>query len=377
MERIQEKNKKNSLGGRVLKMIGILLGVILICLVAYVGYYWIKSPGKMIQYTDENGNVLENSIASKEYIEINGTKLGMIIKSRDLSNPVLLFLHGGVGFPEYAMTWEHPTGLEDHFTVVWIEQRCAGLSFDSKTKPEEITTEQSVSDAIEVSKYLCKRFNTENIYLMAHSGGTHTGIRAVSEAPELYYAYIGMSQIVDDQRSDQLGYDYMIKHFTEEGKMNKVKKLQDAYGKDSYSIVKTSLMCEAGIETTRKATSQYRAIYLPTMESPEYSLGEKINMWRGIILNKKSPLSHDAKTENIEELNTKYEVPIYFISGKYDYICPLELVKEYFDMIEAPVKGIYEFDESAHSPMFEEPDKVMKVLVEDVKQGKNELSIEK
>lgn len=375
MVKVLKQDQNTSIGRRVLKVVGGLLGILLFVMLIYIGYYWIKSPGKMIQYTDENGNILENSIASKEYVEINGTRLGMIIKSRDLSNPVLLFLHGGVGFPEYAMTWEYPTGIEDHFTVVWIEQRGAGLSFDSKIKLEEITTEQSVSDAIEVSKYLCKRFNTEKIYLMAHSGGTPTGIRAVSKAPELYYAYIGMGQIVDNKRSKQLAYDYMIEYFTVQGKMNKVKKLKDVYGKEGSAMVMTQLMCEAGIETTRKAKSQYHDIYLPTMASPEYTLGEKINMWRGLIFNKKTPLSDDAKTESIEKLNTKFDVPIYFFTGKYDYICPFNLAKEYFDRIEAPLKGIYQFDESAHSPIFEEPDQVMKVLTQDVKQGKNELSL--
>lgn len=374
MAKFFKNDNKNSIGRRVLKMVGGLLGVVLIICLVYIGYYWIKSPGKMIQYTDENGNVLENSIASKEYVEINGTKLGMIIKSRDLSHPVLLFLHGGVGLPEYAMTWEHPTGLEEHFTVVWIEQRCAGLSFDSKIKPEEITTEQSVSDAIEVSKYLCKRFNTEKIYLMAHSGGTHTGLRAVSKAPELYHAYIGMSQIIDHQKSRELAYNYMINYFTEQGEMNKVKKLEAVYGKPGYGKIEQKFMCEAGIETTRTAQSQYQAIFLPTMESPEYTLGEKINLWRGLILNKKSPLSDDSHSSKLDELNTKFEVPIYFVAGKYDYICPAELVKEYFDRIEAPMKGFYLFEESAHSPLFEEPDKVVAVLEEDVKQGKNELS---
>lgn len=375
MAKVLKQTQKTLIERRMLKMVGGLLGIVLMICLVYISYYWIKSPGKMIQYTDENGNVLENSIASKEYIEINGTKLGMIIKSRNLSNPILLFLHGGVGMPDYPMTWEYPSDIEDHFTVVWIEQRCAGLSFDSNIKPEEITTEQSVSDAIEVSKYLCKRFNTEKLYLMGMSGGTYTGLRAISKAPELYYAYIGMSQIVDHYKSREAAYNYMINYFTDKGQLNKVKKLENAYGKPGYGKVELPLMCEAGIETFREMKSQYDGIYLPVMESPEYTLGEKINIWRGLILNKKSPLSDDASSSRIDELNTKFEVPIYFLSGKYDYICASEVVKEYFDRIEAPIKGYYLFEESAHSPLFEEPDQVVAVLEKDVKQGKNELSL--
>lgn len=50
----------------------------------------------------------------------------------DISNPVLLFVHGGPGMPEYFLNQDHPTGLEKFFTVVWWNQRGAGLSYNSK-----------------------------------------------------------------------------------------------------------------------------------------------------------------------------------------------------------------------------------------------------
>lgn len=367
---VEKKEEGKQYGRRMKKVIYVFFNIIMLLIVVAFTYYWVKSPGKLIQYTDGNGNVVENSFVSKEYIEINGTKLGMIIKSKDLSHPVLLILHGGVGMPEYPMTYVYPTGIEEQFTVVWIEQRGAGLSFDSKIKPEEITTEQSISDAIEVSKYLCKRFNTEKIYLMALSGGTYTGIRAVNEAPELYYAYIGMSQIVDDDRSKEIACDYMIDYFTQLGKMDRVKMLKNARGTEKFSKTVHKLLFEAGLETTRTATSEFQGIFLPAMESPEYTLGEKINIWRGLILNKRSPLSKDAGSQKIEELNTKYEVPIYLLSGKYDYICTSELSKEFFEKIEAPDKAFYIFEESAHTPIFEEPDKVNEALKEILKRTK-------
>jgi hypothetical protein len=49
----------------------------------------------------------------------------MFIQSKDSTNPVLLYLHGGI--PDYFLTKKYPTGLEDYFTVVWWDQR--GLAF--------------------------------------------------------------------------------------------------------------------------------------------------------------------------------------------------------------------------------------------------------
>jgi hypothetical protein len=36
------------------------------------------------------------SISEKVFIKIGGVKQGMFIKSKDVKNPVLLYLHGGI-----------------------------------------------------------------------------------------------------------------------------------------------------------------------------------------------------------------------------------------------------------------------------------------
>ena len=42
--------------------------------------------------------------------------------------------------------------------------------------------------------------------------------------------------------------------------------------------------------------------------------------------------------------------------------------------VRAPVKGFYTLDHSAHSPIYEEPEKVRRILSEDVLSGTNKLA---
>ena len=72
-------------------------------------------------------------------------------------------------------------------------------------------------------------------------------------------------------------------------------------------------------------------------------------------------------TSNVREL----DIPVYFFHGIYDCTVSYPLAKDYFDKLQAPVKGFYAFDESAHSPLFEEPDKIRYILREDILQGVN------
>lgn len=102
MKKIHKRFPRNLLGV-------IILGSILIM---------ISWGGQVEPFRDEEGNRVENSIAEKVFLETNGVKLGMIIRGKDINNPVLLFLHGGPGVPEYILKEKYLIDLEDYFTVV-------------------------------------------------------------------------------------------------------------------------------------------------------------------------------------------------------------------------------------------------------------------
>ena len=68
------------------------------------------------------------------------------------------------------------------------------------------------------------------------------------------------------------------------------------------------------------------------------------------------------------------KIPVYFLEGRYDYTCAYPLAKEYFDRLKSPVKGFYTFENSAHSPLFEEPDKARQILLKDVLIGQTNLA---
>ena len=198
-----------------LRIMLIIPAVILVCVFILAGVLLACSPGKPAPFLDENGSPLAGSISEKVFVNINGVEQGMFIKSKDVTHPVLLYLHGGM--PDYFLTQKYPTGLEDYFTVVWWEQRGSGLSYSADIPPETMNLEQMISDTLAVTNYLRQRFGKEKIYLMGHSGGTFIGIQVAARAPELYYAYIGVAQMSNQLKSEKLAYDYMLEQFRENG----------------------------------------------------------------------------------------------------------------------------------------------------------------
>jgi pimeloyl-ACP methyl ester carboxylesterase len=363
------------IGGR---FILIMLIISLVFLFILSGILFRSSPGKAKPFLDENGKLLSGSISEKAFIDINGVKQGMFIKGKDTTKPVLLYLHGGM--PEYFLTRKYPTGLENYFIVVWWEQRGSGLSYSTHIPPNTLTLEQMISDTKEVTNYLRKRFRRDKIYLMGHSGGTFIGIQAAAQFPELFYAYIGMSQMSFQLKSEELAREYMLRAFRENGNTAMTKKLmaaavsiKDGVSK-AYLALRDPAMHPLGIGTTHDMHSVITGIMLPSWSNPEYTLAEKFNTWRGKARSGVSVLWNTMLTTDLSKQVLRLDIPVYFFEGIYDYTVSYTLAKEYFLKLQAPIKGFYTFINSAHSPLFEEPTPMQHILREDVLAGKNNLA---
>jgi pimeloyl-ACP methyl ester carboxylesterase len=369
----KKKIKKLSIKPFLRKVIGIMLtipAVLLVCVFILVGVLLVCSPGKPEPFLDENGKPLAGSISEKVFVNINGVEQGMFIMSKDATHPVLLYLHGGL--PEYFLTQQYPTGLEDYFTVVWWEQRGSGLSYSTNIPPETMTLEQMISDTLEVTNYLRHRFGQEKIYLMGHSGGTFIGIQAAARAPELYYAYIGVAQMSNQLKSESLAYEYMLQQFRENGNTEMVRKLEAAPvtmtdgTPDAYLALRDGAMHNLGIGTTHDMNSVITGIFLPSLTSRDYTLIEKVNMWRGKSQSGVSPFWDEMISTDLTMTVPELEIPVYFFGGIYDYTCSYTLAKEYLEKLQAPLRGFYTFEHSAHSPLFEEPESLIEIMVNDV-----------
>lgn len=340
-----------------------------------VGLLVLVSPGKPVPFLDAAGKTLPGSLSEKIHVDINGTRQGMFIKSKHTAHPVLLYLHGGL--PDYFLTREHPTGLDDSFTVVWWEQRGSGISYSDDIPPATMTVEQLISDTVAVTEYLRERFGKPKIYLMGHSGGTFIGLQAAARRPELYEAYIGVAQMTYQLESERLAYLHMLERFRARGDARMVKKLEAAPVTLSggtppeYLAIRDVAMHELGIGTMHEMRSLLTGLLIPSFLFREYTLSEKVSLWRAKSRSGISIVWNEMVATDLRRSVTKVGTPVYFFHGKHDYTVSYTLAKDYLDRIEAPVKGFYTFESSAHSPLFEEPDVMNRILREDVLAGRS------
>jgi pimeloyl-ACP methyl ester carboxylesterase len=334
----------------------------------------VMSPGRPSPVVDERGRPVRGSISEKIRVNINGVEQGMFIRGQDETNPVLLFVHGGAGMPEYFLAQRYPAALEvleEHFTVCWWERRGAGMSYSAGMSPQTMTIEQMVSDTNAVTDYLRDRFNQQKIYIMAHSGGSFFALQAVERSPESYHAYIAVAQIAYQLKSENMAYQHMLERFRELGDAAMVRRLESAPPTmsvplpASYMAIRDRAMHSLGVGTTHQMRSVITGVFLPSLLCPDYTIMEKINIWRGKVFSD-GLLWNEILATDLTTTVTRVDVPVYFLHGIHDYTVTLPETKAYFEALEAPVKGFYAFEQSAHSPMFEEPGRMRQIIEQDV-----------
>ncbi|MCB0832832.1 MAG: alpha/beta hydrolase, partial [Bacteroidetes bacterium] len=102
------------------------------------------------------------------------------------------------------------------------------------------------------------------------------------------------------------------------------------------------------------------------MLSPEYTLLEILEISSDPNFAVRT-LWDDLGQINLFEDVPNVKVPVYFIAGRHDYNTPSELVKKYFDQLDAPAgKHLIWFEDAAHMPEFEQPDQFHRVMVDSV-----------
>lgn len=355
-----EKERMN-MRENMMKMAEIICIVILVILALLYRIFCFVSSGTIDQFTDEEGNILKNSIAEKTTVEINGAKNGFFIRGRSLDNPVILFVSSGPGTSDYFLNEEYPQmDLEDYFTVCYWEYRGMCTVYDKKIDPNTITTKQLLDDTLAVTEYLKERFHKEKIYIMGFSGGTHIALQAAALYPEQYYAYFAMSQVVTHGvENDTLIYDFMKDIFTKRKDQRRLNKLESGVIHFDDETVKcidwpsfVYLLHEAGGGTI-KDKSEFTGIIIPIMKAHCYTVKEKINYIRGMKMYRRTPFYQECEEKDYRNEITRLAIPVYFISGEYDYNTPWPLVQQYCDMIDAPEKAFFLVPDAAHSPLWE------------------------
>ena len=313
-------------------------------------------------FIDRNGRIVPGSIASMENVELGGVEQAVWFRGRDVGNPALVLLHGGPGASESALFRHYVPELEDHFLVVYWEQRGTGRSYHADLPDSAMTVERMVADLDELVDVVRERFVHDRVVLLGHSWGTVLGTAYAHEHPEKVAAYIGIAQVADFAEGERTSLAWATREAEARGDEKSLRTLRAMAPRPPSVDDELTLGRIVGRYTDDVSTG---ALIWAALRTDEANL---VDLWRFGRGNRFSLRALRPQYETLDLTRyRRFEVPVVFLLGRRDWHIPSTLAADYFAALEAPCKRLLWFEDSAHNPPFTEPEAFVRALGETVR----------
>jgi len=308
-----------------------------------------------------------NAVAALERIELGGVEQTVLIRGSDRRNPALLYVHGGPGMGVLPLTRLWSEELEKHFVVVAWDQRGAGASCSPEVPPQSMHLEQIVQDTLDLAAILGRRFGPdERIYLLGHSWGSVVGTLAVQRRPESFHAYIGLGQLVNGARNEELSYQFTLAEARRRNDATALSELEAItppyHGLKNLRVQRRWLVAYGG---TAYHTERLRDALWPALFGREYTLSTRLGYF-ACMQNSLESMWAEVGAIDFERQVPRLEVPVYLLLGRRDYNTPFELAARWAEHLSAPRVEVIWFDEVAHMALLEDPAAFQRALIERV-----------
>ncbi len=319
----------------------------------------IRGSDAIAQVPDAPGLVgcrADGTVAEQDtFVSIDGIQQWVTVRGSSCANPVLLFVHGGPGNPltPYADKVYGPWARD--FTIVQWDQRGAGRTWgrNPETHDADLTIEQLAADGTELAALLTRTFNQPKVILLGGSWGSMLGLEMIHARPDLFHAWIGVSQMVTYRENQTLSYDRVMALARAAGDTDAVSKLE-ALGSPPWTNPRN-------FGALRRLTRRYEALattpppadwwvlspaYDNEAYQADYTGGEDYSYLAFVGLNGDGIL---CRVDQFAKPLT-FPMPVYLIQGAEDLVTMPSESRRFFDALTAPDKAYVLVPAAGHDP---------------------------
>lgn len=307
----------------------------------------------------------ENGVNIDTFVNINNLEHHVQIRGKNKENPIILFLHGGPGFPIGYLSTSFQSELEENYTIVHYDQRhCGRTYYKNLDENYELNYELLLEDLDAMVEYLKEKYNKDKIVILGQSWGSVLGLTYANTHPENVEAYIGVGQVIDFDQGKVEAANEAIKLASEEDieilndEVEKFKEV-DAVDKMDVENIETLILTSIKYLKGDKEQSAFNMIW-SGLKSSYMNLDDikwylNASSTKKIIDLEEELINYMYFEFDAYNLSYNYEVPIYFISGGNDWITPYTMVEKYYNSIEAIEKDMIIIPETGHTLFLDSP----------------------
>jgi len=292
-----------------------------------------------------------------ERFEFPGSTQWALVCGQRPSSPVLLLVQAGPGIPmiHEARAHGHALGLEEHFRVVYWDQRGTGKSFD-RHAPGAVTVADLVADVGTMIRGLSERLGVAKIDVVGFSLGASLALLAAAADPAHFRSLVCVGPDVNLLESERFAYSFAIEEARRHGHKRALRALRSigAPPHDDTKRFMTRVRWVAnfrGIHRGKGFAALVRTNLGRLWASPHYSFRERIGALRGMSVTQERVLP-SLRGFDLLSQDLRMQVPVAFFQGRHDVAAPPHLTTALAERLGATLTW---FDESAHMPHEEEP----------------------
>ena len=289
------------------------------------------------------------------FISIGGSEQWVTIHGESCANPVILFLHGGPGntLSPYADAIYGPWARD--FTLVQWDQPGAGRTFGRNPPADDatLTLDRMAQDGIALAHYLTQRLGKKKIILTGGSWGSVLGVQMVKARPDLFYAFVGVSQVVHYRDNLTASYTKLMGLARAKNDQVSIATLE--------SIGPPPWVNPRSFGKLRRITRPYEAATSTPAPSSwwipaaEYNTPQRLAEYEGgedFSFLQFAGLKGDGMFSRVDlpALGSDFGIPVFLIHGSQDLVATPEVAKRYFDSIKAPIKEFLTVPDAGHDP---------------------------
>lgn len=287
----------------------------------------------------------------KEY-ELGGYKQKVVFDGLKSSSPILLYLHGGPGFPIPFCEGSRGTfpDFSDHFIMVYWDQ--LGCGINNHLIDDTFTIAHFVNMTIDLIRYIKKDYPNNKIILLGVSWGSVLALEASAKAPELIDYTVTYGQI-----TKQLFFNNEVYHTLEGAKLPEKdrKIMEELKGKSSHDNEDVKILAKSIMKYTNgyihkegEKIKLWPLIY-GILESPDYTFKNFVAMVKNGSAKNKSIWEELLEIDLTNDL-LHLQKPYLMIQGNSDIVTSTTTVKSFMEQNDLPNITLKIVEKSGHIP---------------------------
>lgn len=300
------------------------------------------------------------------YLKSKGAIMPVWVKGNKATNKFIILLHGGPegGSSQYYTIFPSHKKIEEHFAIVYWDQRMCGMS-QGNPSMTDATLEQFTLDLDKLVSVINEKYDQPQIFLMGHSWGGALGTNYLLEHSSRISGWIEIDGGHNWTTANALSRESMM-HHAQTNIDNGEETAYWNFALDWYQQHPVVGINDNAHYSFVGAADGYD--YNPESDSLQVPFTDLLFF---------SPISTAYffvpyqfsfldKGLDLQDRLSEITIPTLLCWGKHDGVFPVPIAFDTYNKLGTPVqdKYLHVFDQSAHSPNYEQPMEFAKAVID-------------